>query len=251
MSNLFGNMTNDGLEESKDVLGGGFQALESDIYEVEIKAFYAGKSKNGATSVTLIGKHGDREYRETFYVTNKAGENFFVNKKTGKKAPLPGFTVVDDICLITTGEPLSAQDPHVEEKMINIYDYDQKKEVPTSVPMITSVIGKKVSLGILKELVNKNAKNGAGDYVATAETRTQNAVDKVFHPELKVTVPEARKGIKTAEEAKFFDAWLEKNKGQTRDNREIKDGEAGNTVTGGKPPQAAPAAKAERKSLFG
>ena len=37
----------------------------------------------------------------------------------------------------------------------------------------------------------------------------------------KLTVAEARNG---AEEAKFWDAWESKNKGQTRDKREIKDG---------------------------
>lgn len=247
MSGIFGNLTNDGLEESQDRLGG-FSPLETDVYTGVIKALYAGESSGGAMSVSLIAEMGGKEYRETFYVTNKKKQNFFYNKDDNtKKVPLPGFTIVDDICLITTGKPLAEQES--EEKVINIYDYDQKKEMPKAVPMLTGVIGQKISLGIVKQLENKNAKQG-DEYVATAETREINVVDKVFHPELKLTVAEARNGVDAAD-AKFQDAWVERNKGQTRDKRTIKEG-AGNT---GAPPKsgAAPTAgnAAPRKSLFG
>ena len=244
---LFKQLTTDGLEESQDRLGG-FSPLESDIYTGTIKAMYAGHSQGGAMSVTMLTDVGGKEYRETFYVTNKKGENFFLNKddKT-KKVPLPGFTIVDDICLITTGKPLSEQDS--EEKVINIYDYDLKKEMPKSVPMLTELLGQKISLGILKQLENKNAKDGNGDYFPTADTREINLVDKVFHPEMKLTVAEARNG---QDDPKFHDAWAERNKGVTRDKRTIKDGTGGNSGT---PPKAgtAPSASgaAPRKSLFG
>lgn len=99
-------------------------------------------------------------------------------------------------------------------------------------------------------LENKNEKQG-DEYVPTAETRELNATDKVFHTETRMTVVEAREG---AEVAKFWDSWLERNKGNTRDKRTIKDGQAG---TAGAPKAAgasaaAPAAGgAPRKSLFG
>ena len=113
--------------------------------------------------------------------------------------------------------------------------------------MITAAIGKVISLGIVKQTVNKNVKQG-DEYVPSAETRDENVIEKVFHPELKLTVAEARNG---QEEAKFYDAWLERNKGQTRDKRKVKDG-AG---APGAPAKAAPAAgasgQAPRKSLFG
>lgn len=239
---LFNKLTNDGLEQSQDRLGG-FSPLESDIYTGKIKAAYAGHSQGGAMSVTLLADLGGKEYRETFYITNKKGENFFLNKddKT-KKVPLPGFTIVDDICLIATGKPLAEQES--EEKVINIYDYELKKEVPKSVPMLTELLGKQITLGILKQLENKNVKQGE-EYVPSSETREINLVDKVFHPEMKLTVAEARNG---QEEAKFYDAWAERNKGQTRDKRTIKDG-AG---TPGTPPKGGAAgATPARTSLFG
>ena len=131
MNNPFGNLTNDGLEEAEDRLGGGYQPLETDLYTGVVKAFYAGKSNSSnARNVSVLVQVGDKEYRETIYVTNKNGENWFLNKddKT-KKVPLPGFTTIDDICLAATGQALA--DQAWEEKTIKLYDYDLKKEVPT------------------------------------------------------------------------------------------------------------------------
>jgi hypothetical protein len=246
MANLFNNMKTDGLEESQDRLGGGFQALESGIYEGTVKAFYAGESKGGAMSLTLIADiGGGKEYKETVYITNKQKQNFFVNKDSGKKSPLPGFTVANDICLIACGSELSELE--TEEKIVKIYDYEQKKEIPTAVPMVMAVVGKKVALGIVKTLENKTVKNDqTGEYEPTADTREVNSIDKVFSPEFKMTVAEARQQ-KTAPE--FWDAWKKRNDGQTRDKRDIKDGEAAKGA-----PKAAPkaaAAAAPKKSLFG
>jgi hypothetical protein len=132
--------------------------------------------------------------------------------------------------------------------VIKLYDFDLKKEVPKTVPMLTDVIGKEVSLAILKVLENKNEKDADGNYVAIADTRETNVVDKVFHTESRMSVVEARN---EATEAKFWDGWVEKNKDQVRDKRTIKDGAQAGTA--GKPPSAssAPAGAAPRKSLFG
>lgn len=244
---LFKTLSNDGLEEAQDRLGG-YSPLDTDIVTGTIKALYAGKSAGGAMSLTLLADIGGREYRETLWVTNKKGENFFINKNdNSKKVPLPGFTVADDICLITTGKSLAEQ--NTEEKVIKIYDVDAKKELPKSVDVVAGVTGQKISLGIVRQIVNKNEKVG-DEYVPTAETREENFIDKVFHPEQKMTVVEARNG---ADEAKFWDSWLERNKGQVRDKRTIKEGEAGTKGA----PRSAPSAGANatapaaRKSLFG
>lgn len=241
---VFGNLTNEGLEDSQDRLGG-FSPFDSDIYVGTIKAAYAGQSQGGATSVSIIVDMAGKEYRETLYVTNKKGENFFISPEK-KKVPLPGFTVVDDICLIASGKPLAEQ--NTEEKVINLYDFEAKRELPKSVPMLTDLLGQKIALGVLKQLENKNTKNSAGEYVPTEETREINIVDKVFHPEVKLTVAEARNGKDTPE---FWDKWQERNKGQVRDKRTVKEGAGGNT---GAPPKAAGTATgtaAPRKSLFG
>ena len=239
---MFNNLTDQGLEKAEDRLGGGFSVRETDIYTFKIKAAYAGKSQGGAMNVSIIATDSQGEYRETIYITNKKGENFFV--KDGKKVPLPGFTIINDLCLIATGEPLSEQE--TEDKVINLYDYDAKKEVPTSVPMIMALVGAEVSLSVQKNLEDKNAKNDAGEYVPTGETRDTNTIGKVFHTETKMTVVEALEG---AEEAKFWDAWLEKNKGKVFD-RTKKDTGGGKPV-GTRPAPTAGAKESSRPSLFG
>jgi hypothetical protein len=250
MTGIFGNLTNDGLEESQDRLGG-FSPFDTDAYDATVKLAYAGKSDQGANSLTVVCDMPDgREYKETLWVTNKKGENFFLNQQDrSKKVPLPGFTVADDICLCTTEKPLAEQVS--EEKVVNIYDYDQKKEVPTSVQVLTDLIGKPVTLGITRNLENKSVKQG-NDYVPIADTRETNTIEKVFHTPTKLTMVEVRNGKTQAE---FYTAWVERNKGQTRDRRKIKDGAqagtAGRPSAGPPQAQAATSGAAPRKSLFG
>ena len=250
---MFGNLTTNDLEESQDYLGG-FSPLETDIYSGIIKMAYAGEAKSGAKSITLLVDFSGKEYRDTVYITTKDGNNFFFKKdKDGKptktKVALPSFTVIDDICLITTDKPLAEQD--VEEKVVKVWDAEAKKELPKNVPVLVDLIGKNISLGILKQLENKSEKDSNDKYVPIADTRESNTIDKVFHTESQMTVAEARNGV---QEATFWGSWMERNKGKTRDRRTIKEDGAG--VSGrpgrsaGMPPQASQA-KAQTKSLFG
>ena len=145
---IFGNLTNEGLEETTDRLGG-FQIRATDIYPATIKAAYAGQSVGGARNVTIVVELPDGEYSETIYVTNKKGENWFLNQNDkSKKVPLPGFTTIDDICLVTTGKSLAEQDS--EEKVVKIYDFNERKELPKAVPMLVDLIGQTLFLGIVQ-----------------------------------------------------------------------------------------------------
>jgi len=236
MSNIYGNLTSEGLEQSQDRLGG-FKVYESGAYTGTIKAAYGGKSANSnAQNITVILDTEQGEYREIFWVTNKNNENFFLNKQDkSKKVPLPGFVLVDDLCLVTTNKPLSQQT--TEDKIMNVYDPEVRKEIPKSVPMLVELLGKKVTFGIVKELRNKQAKNlSTGEYEDTGESREENSTDKVFHYPSNMTVVEARQGMTVSV---FFDAWLQKNKGVTRDRRSIKDGsQNGKPGKPGVPPKA-------------
>lgn len=246
-ANPFGGLKQDGLEETKDRLGGSY-LLDTGVYDMTVKLAYAIESANGAKGTVLTLDNGGREYRETIYVTNRQGENFFLNRDDkSKKVPLPGFTTIDDLCLCATGVSLSEQE--VEEKMVKVYDYDLKAEVPKSVPVITSLLGKQVTLGIVRILENKSEKNAAGVYEPIADEREINQIDKVFHTETRLTTPEARTGMTAGE---FYGKWVEKNTGVTRDARKIKDGQAGKSGRPGAssgPPKAD--AQPARTSLFG
>jgi len=245
---VFGNLTNDGLEETNDRLGG-FNVRDTGAYEATIKVAYAGQSAGGARNVTLVVNLPDGEYSETIYVTNKKGENWFLNQNDkSKKVPLPGFTTIDDICLVTTGKPLSEQDS--EEKVVKVYDYDEKKELPKSVPVLTELTGKPVILGILKSVVDKNVKNDStGEYEPTGETRDENVIEKVFHDPSKMTVVEARQG---ATEPVFFEKWLSKNKGIVRNKAKGADGKGTQSGRpGGGAPQSGNGGQKKTSSLFG
>ena len=241
---LFGNLTTDGLEEAQDRLGG-FSVRESDAYTGTIKAMYAGKStSSNAQSITLImDMEAGGEYRETYWITNGKDENFYLDKQDqNKKHPLPGFTIIDDICMMTTNKPLSAQ--QTADKIVNVYDPNVKQEVPTSVPMLIEVLGKKVTLGLIKEIKNKQKKDANGNYVDTEETREENVTDKVFHHPSNLTLVEAKRQVQTPA---FYQQWIEKNRGKDKDRRSKGNGNAG---APGKPPVAGQAA-AKTASLFG
>ena len=91
---MFGNLKKDGLETAGDRLGGG-SVLESNAYDGIVKMAYAGKSSSSkAQSVVAIIDLGGHEFRETFWITNKDGDNFYYDKndKT-KRHALPGYTM--------------------------------------------------------------------------------------------------------------------------------------------------------------
>lgn len=229
---IFANMTTNGLEEQKDSLGG-YSPLETDIYAATIKALYVQTAKSGAMSLNLIADINGKEYRETVYITTKDGVNYYTNK-AGKKAPLPGFIIMNDLCLCTVGRELSELE--TETKVIKLYNREAKTEMATEVPMVVDLIGTKVALGIYKEKVNKQVLEGTS-YVDTEETREQNVINKVFHLETHKTVNEAKNNL----EAEFWDKWLAKNQGKVID-RTKKVAPRNNTM---KPSTTAP-----KKSLF-
>lgn len=247
---LFNNLTSDGLETTGDSLGG-FSAVNSDIYTGKIKSFYAGKSAGGANSLTLeLALPGGRSYRETVYMTNKQGQNFFLNKQdNSKKVPLPGFTIINDIALCTLGVPLA--ELAFEDKVLNIWDSEAGKEMPKSVPVAIDILGQEITVAIHKNLEDKTVKQG-DSYVPTGDSKEVNVIDKVFNTATKMTVAEAMAGEKTPQ---FHDAWLERNKDKVRDKTSKNDNTVGAGAAGrpGVPTAGAPAAAGggARKSLFG
>lgn len=202
------------VELSKDSLGGGskYGPLESGIYEMVIDMAYADAAKSGAQNVNFVFKDATgREYKETIYVTSRTGSPTYVNKKTGKSAYLPGYNTVLDISLLTIGEELDALGEQAEEKVINIYSYELKKDVPTPKQVLMPLLGQKVKLGIVKVIEDKNVKNAQGMYVPSGETRTINQIDKVFRASDDMTTSEIRN---KAIEAEFHKNWAERNNGK-------------------------------------
>ncbi|AZU99635.1 single-stranded DNA-binding protein [Vibrio virus vB_VspP_SBP1] len=199
------------IQQETDSLGGG--AKESGLYKCVVEAAYLGVSKNGANSITIVAKSEEgHQFRETLWVTNKEGKEFYIYND--EKRFLPGYNVANAIALLTTGYELADLDDP-EERTLNIYDFDEKKELPTQVDCLTQLHGEEIWLGILKEIQDKTKANPAtGKYEPTGETREVNVIDKVFRAESGLTVAEARLGQDTGD---FMDKWVNKWSGKTRD----------------------------------
>lgn len=216
--NFLAQIDDTGVDRAEDRTGG-FHRLDSDIYQATIKTAFAGESAGGAMFVTLICDIKGIEYRETLYISNRNKEVFY-KTNNGRKAPIPGYALFKNICIICTGkEPNKLT---TEEKVIKIWDFESGSEQLKSVPVVTELTGKDVALGIVKELVNKRKKNQKGEYVEVAEFNEVNRITAVFHPTKKLTVNEAIDG----KEPHFWDAWLKDNQGKTKDRRKVKEGDS-------------------------
>lgn len=246
MTNLLAGIKQAGnVEEVVDVLASDkFAKVESGVYNAIIKFAYLQPSKSGA-----LGMHTEFELengtlmRETFYLTNSQGENFYKDKADPKKQHLlPGYIMADSISLLAVQKPIS--ELTTEERIIKLRDFDLQKDVPTPVQMLVALLDKPVRLGILKVVEDKRKKTDQLDakgkpvYAATGETFVKNEADKAFHLTNNMTVAELRAG---ATEASFIAAWKEKWEGKTFDK---------STATKGNAVTPAAAKKATTASLF-
>ena len=240
---LFGNVDTQGMEEQEDRLGGGFSTYETDVYPATIKMAYVGASSRGAQFVSFEFDLGEgRTYKEDIYVTNAKGQAYFT--KDGKNIPLPGFTQVNNICIMAT-EVGMVEQAH-ELKMVQVWDFESSKMIPREMPVLVDLIGQDVLLAIQQVRENKQAKtgekwpDGRDKYGPVNEERIINNIVAVFHSEYHVTVLEAQ----NEKEAEFMDKWLEKNKGVTYDKyKEVK-------AAGGAARSASSSSAPARKSMF-
>jgi len=228
--------------EEKDTLGGGSYILDTGAYDMIIDSAYLDQSAGGAYSMNLGFKSADgKQYSETIYITSGTAKgclNTYIDKKTGEKKTLPGYDMVDTIVLCATGQSLGELEP--EEKVVEVYNPELKKKAPAKKQVFMDLIGKPVTLGIIKVKEFKNVKQADGTYAAGTDVREFNEINKAFNTESKQTVVEAKAG----EEASFYTKWVEKN---TADY--IKD-----KTKGAKPAAGASTAGASAKptkSLFG
>ncbi|AFO70559.1 single strand DNA binding protein [Pseudomonas phage LIT1] len=247
---MFGNLStsnNSDIKEAKDSIGGGSRIFDTDIYAFKILAAYGSESSGGALAVNFeFEEHGTgRKLKIQQYVTSnkeKGQTNYYVNAE-GEKHYLPGFNIVNAICLMTAEKELAACAP--EQRTLKIYDYDAKAEVPKQVPVLTDLTGKDIYLALEKIIENKRVKNEAtGQYEDSSETRESNDVAAVFHFGTKKTLNEAR----AKAEPEFFDKWKEAKAGTVRDKSKKVAG--GGAASGRPAPAGGQAGGGKPASLF-
>lgn len=242
MSLLKALVTKDTIKAETDNIGGS-GVLDSGAYHSTITMAYAKKSDSGALGLFVTFKtEAGQELRQSLWMTGgtaKGGNNFYIDKD-GKEQYLPGFNQANALALLTVGKPIAEVED--EEKVINLYNYDLKKEVPTKAQVLVELIGQEIIVGVIRQTVDKTAKNDAGVYIPTGDTRDENDIDKLFKASNKMTFAEISA---QATEPAFFTAWSDKNTGVTKNK-------AKGTGTGGTSgaPKAA-GGTAKPKSLFG
>ena len=202
----------DDIKLKETSLGGGSYLWDSGVYKTIVDMAYFDQSKGGAHSlnVTLLGEDG-KKLKQTVWFTNRKEEVHFINQK-GEKDYLPGYTLANNLALIITGEDLNEAFESSEKKMVNVYDFNEKKEKPTEKSVATSLLGKQVKVAVLKQTVNKRVNDGTGNYVDSAETRDENQIKEFYFPDSDLTVVEK---AKDAKEAVMMPKWAERNTGKT------------------------------------
>lgn len=213
---------NDNVEVEDNRLGGGRELLETGSYNGTISMAYGDSFDSGATYIKLkIDLDNGGTYEENLIITGKTGNNFYTDKKTGVQRGLPGYTIANDLCLLTVGTPLSETEG--EDKQVLVYDFDLSQEVPQSKYVLTDLIGKPIVLTIQKIRKNKQAKNeSTGKYDNTAEEQIVNEIHTVFSAETGHSATELRNQV---EEAEFLGKWSEKYTDQLIDRyKEVKGG---------------------------
>jgi len=228
----------DDVKEDGDFLGGS-NALDSGVVDATIELAYISKSDGGAKALNCTFKTTDgKTLPIQLWITSgtaKGGKSFYTTKTLEKKY-LPGYILASHLGLLAAGKSIENWD--FEEKVINLYSRKEQKEVMTKVDMAIDLLGKPITMGLIKQLVDKTKKNETtGVYEPTGETRSENEVDKFFRTRDKLTVMEI-KGKAT--EAKFIHQWAAKWTDQVKDKSTKATGSAG--VAGA--PFKAPAAAA-------
>lgn len=196
--------TDASIQLDEDSLGKSkFGPWDSGAYDTIIDMAYVEESKGGAVGVNMTFKTQEgKELKQTIYVTTgkEKGQTNYYMAKDGTKRYLPGFTVMNDICLLATAEELS--DLETETKMVTVYDYTTRKDIPMKKEVLVGLIGKEVTLGVTKVIEDK--------FNSPGETRVVNNINKVFRTTDQMTTNEIRA---QEENATFYAAWVEKNTG--------------------------------------
>ena len=202
----------DDIELKETSLGGGSFLWDTNVYKCIVDMAYFDQSAGGAHSLNLTLLNSDgKQLKHRLWFTNKKEEVHYLNTRTGEKAYLPGYVSANNLALIITGEDINELFDKSEKKMVNVYDFKDKKEKPTEKDVATSLLGKQVKAAIQLQTVNKMAQGDNGKWVNTEETKDENDIKEFYFEDSDLTVVEKSKG---ATEALMMPKWIKRNEGK-------------------------------------
>lgn len=234
-----------------DVLGGD-RLFNTGLVDFKIEAAFMTESSGGATmfNLHLLDPITKKVFKTQECIVTKAGNSTYKDKE-GDDVFLPGYITINSICQLSIDTELhDFGEDDTEIKTIKLYNFTDKKEVPTQVEMVTEMVGADITIGVIRQIVDKT-KNMAGqgepaDYQPTGETREENVIGKVFHMETGFTIQELEAGANEGDTPEFRVKWAEKN---TETYNRAKGANANNGKSGA--PTTASGDAPVKKKLFG
>ena len=198
------------VTETKESVGGGYYVPESGVYQYTVTKAYLDESAKGSMFLGLELTSAEHTFNHSLYfTTNKQnGQEVFYKTKDGKKKYLPSFLLVDSLCQLLTEKDFGDQD--VEEKLIKLYDKAAGKEVGKKREVLVDLLGKDILVGVIKSLEDS--------YRDPSKEVTRLSIDKFFDVDSKLTAQEIENDM---EKPDFYEKWIDKNKGVTKDEREL------------------------------
>ncbi|AGY48136.1 single strand DNA binding protein [Acinetobacter phage Presley] len=242
------------VEEAQDTVGGSIP-LESNVYPMVLKNAYVHVSDKGAQAlnIEIDIDNGKRTQRQSLWVSDAEGKNYYEDSK-GKKKHFAGYLLADSLAMLATGGEASIDDLDTEEKIIQVYDSNQGKEVNKKVEAFTDLIGLEFQGGLIKHIKPKSTKVGDEYVDDPVETITINELDKVFSEDGFTTI----ELIEEAEEPAFIHTWLTRWEGKAKTTKP-KDAAKGRSAGAGRSNartaaaprgKAAPAASTGKRQFF-
>lgn len=234
--------------EDKDYVGGGSYIWETGVYDVTISMCYGLEKPSGSMCLHFDFKNDEgkvfstEEYflsskRKIEYAAMKDGKPLLDKNDKPIMRHIPGFVRCSNVIGMAFSDKYAsfvrdesngptmtkrqekffeAAINSMEEKTINVWDWDKKQSLPTKVKYVMpKIIGQRIKIAVSKNLVNKREKNSDGVYVEVVETREENELSLEFN-EAGFSAMEVRAGNT---ELETMPSWIEKNEGQTRDKR--------------------------------
>lgn len=183
---------------------GGFSRPDTGIYQGHLKRIFGDTYGSGAQFMYLEIETDKKQTQiHRVLVTKADGSNTFTNQKTNEEQVLQGYALMDSLCLVTVGQPLSAIEWEEHEMDVKVDGKDVKeiRLVPAG------LWGQPVQFAVEKALKNKQVKGDDNKYYNTNDSEEDSEITKFFHVESNQTATEM---INEAE-ASFINKWKAKH----------------------------------------
>ena len=202
--NLNGVDVNDSVESDKAPKGAFVKVLPTDVYDAVVKIVYFTKASSGVITANVMLTIDGYDRTFPLYITYK-DTGTFTKREGNKTTVIRGYQQLNSLAICAVGTPVAKVTQ--EKRTVEIYNFDVKANVPTSVEALIGLMGKTVKVGI--KAVKKNKRELQNNlWVDTTVTEEKNELDKFYRATDFKTTSE----IMNNTDAIYGPNWVENNK---------------------------------------